>query len=358
MFRLKIGTLSLSHSAVHSLIYNSYSRRWRYGSHTGYKIKRRADEREKMRSKPNCANEKNGSRRSSRPWDYRVIHPFVNKYTQTIYVRFCKRKKQFSPISKLTDDRFNEQQSMVWCVFFSFTFSAVAMERFILCIFILLLLLLWSFLAGIGVKASDDDVVSIDQFSRDMIIWMRALRTTIDSILCIYCTLERNGHKKKHQRHKAKISRHKWAIEHEKKTRSGGCVCVCCFFFLFFHTLQLPRSRLYLVCSSANAGCATVATVKSENVLLILLFCVRWREAFNTNLSLSLFRPVDIPLIEHNGGRRQMPCNLNAGFWHRVTWVSDAESFNRYFVRSSILLQHIDRISIVKCEFSCMPFAG
>lgn len=63
-------------------------------------------------------------------------------------------------------------------------------------------------------NVDDDDDVPIDQFSWDMIMWMRTLWATIDSVLRIYCTLEPNK-KEKEKKKNAKNRK-----RNEKKNKS------------------------------------------------------------------------------------------------------------------------------------------
>lgn len=91
--------------------------------------------------------------------------------------------------------------------------------------------------------------LSIEQFSWDMMMWMRASWATIDSICCIHCTLERN----KNRKHKPNINRHECAMEWAE--RKSEC-------FLFFCWRLHP------------AGPGATAAIESLSALLILLFCV------------------------------------------------------------------------------------
>lgn len=110
--------------------------------------------------------------------------------------------------------------------------------------------------------------LSIEQFSWDMMMWMRASWATIDSICCVYCTLERN----KNRKHNANINRHECAAM-EWAERKSQC-------FLFFVEDFVPPAR-------------------PLNLWVFYWFCyfvcVRWRER-------------DSILIEHD---------IYSGFWHR-----------------------------------------
>lgn len=107
---------------------------------------------------------------------------------------------QLSVARPIGRERFDEQ-SMVFI--FRFALHCLSLRSEWTIYFMDFYFSFWSFHVAI-VGHDDDDVVSIDQFSWDMIMWMRALRASIVSILCIYGTLERN----KNRKHKAKLSRH------------------------------------------------------------------------------------------------------------------------------------------------------